>query len=87
MKNDHKDKLHDAGTQGRDGTPLPPPTFLQLLQSVLAALIGVQSEAARHRDFSRGRPLHFIVIGVVATVLLVLGFVGIVRLVLATTGA
>lgn len=61
-------------------------TFLQLLQSVLAALLGVQSESARHRDFSKGRPLHFIIIGVVATVLLVLIFAGIVRLILSVSG-
>jgi hypothetical protein len=61
--------------------------FMELLQSVLAALLGVQSEAARHRDFSKGRPLHFIIIGVVATVLLVLVFAGIVRLILMISGA
>lgn len=62
-------------------------SFMQLLQSVLAALLGVQSESARHRDFSKGRPMHFIVIGVVATVLLVLTFAGIVRLILSVSGA
>lgn len=62
-------------------------SFMQLLQSVLAALLGVQSESARHRDFSKGRPMHFIVIGVVATVLLVLIFAGIVRLILSAAGA
>jgi hypothetical protein len=62
-------------------------SFMQLLQSVLAALLGVQSESARTRDFSKGRPLHFIIIGVAATVLLVLIFAGIVRLVLSVSGA
>lgn len=62
-------------------------SFMQLLQSVLAALLGVQSESARTRDFSKGRPLHFIIIGVVTTVLLVLIFAGIVRLVLSFSGA
>lgn len=61
-------------------------SFWELLQSVLAALLGVQSESARHRDFSKGKPLHFIIIGVVATVLLVLIFAGIVRLVLTLAG-
>ena len=61
-------------------------SFWELLQSVLAALLGVQSESARRRDFSKGKPLHFIIIGVVATVLLVLIFAGIVRLVLTLAG-
>lgn len=57
--------------------------FGELLQTVLGALIGVQSEAARQRDFSKGRPLHFVIIGIVATVVCVLVLVSIVRLALA----
>lgn len=87
MRKDYTDSPEGKEKTEGDSSLQSPPTFFQLLQSVLGALIGVQSEAARHRDFSRGRPLHFIVIGVVATVLLVLGFVGIVRLVLAIAGA
>ena len=33
-----------------------PPTFLQMLQSVLAAAFGVQSGKNRARDFSHGKP-------------------------------
>ncbi|MCR9089729.1 DUF2970 domain-containing protein [Algiphilus sp.] len=64
-----------------------PLRFLELLQSVAAALLGVQSNAARTRDFSRGKPLHFVIIGAVATVLFVLAVAGIVRLVLHLAGA
>ena len=57
-------------------------TFLQLLGSALAAGFGVQSSRNRERDFSRGKPLHFIIIGIVLTALFVLAVIGVVNLVL-----
>jgi hypothetical protein len=48
------------------------PTFRQILASTLAALLGVQSERNRHRDFSSGRLLPYVIVGGV----LVLVFVG-----------
>ncbi|WP_420426464.1 DUF2970 domain-containing protein [Algiphilus sp.] len=67
--------------------PQRPLRFLELLQSVAAAMLGVQSDAARKRDFSRGKPLHFVIIGVAATLLFVLAVAGIVQLVLHLAGA
>ncbi|MEJ2089466.1 MAG: DUF2970 domain-containing protein [Gammaproteobacteria bacterium] len=61
-------------------------TLFQLLGSALAAAFGVQSSRNRARDFSRGRPLHFIIIGVVLTALFVLAVVGVVNLVLSSAG-
>lgn len=48
-----------------------PPTFLQTTFSVLAAFFGVQSRRNRERDFSRGKASHFIIIGLVMTVVFV----------------
>ncbi|MES1943365.1 hypothetical protein PC39_04577 [Salinisphaera sp. PC39] len=67
--------------------PDEPLTLWQTIMSVLAAFFGVQSSTNRQRDFSRGRPLHFILIGLVATVIFVLVLVLVVRLVLAQAGA
>ncbi len=39
--------------------------FWSVVQSVLAAGIGVQSKANKERDFIHGKPLHFIVRGLV----------------------
>lgn len=61
-----------------------PPSLGQTVMSVLAAFFGVQSSANRERDFTRGRPIHFILIGLVATVAFILALVMIVRLILAT---
>lgn len=60
----------------------PPPTLWQTVQSVAAAFFGVQTAENRERDFTRGKPLHFILIGLGMTLALIFGLVLIVRLVL-----
>lgn len=64
-----------------------PPTLWQVTQSVLAAAFGVQSDKNRERDFTRGKAGHFIMIGLVFTVLFVLGVWGLVKLVMKLAGA
>jgi hypothetical protein len=60
------------------------PTFWQVIKSVCAAFFGVQSSKNRERDFTKGNPLHFILIGIVLTTIFVLTVYGVVRLVLAS---
>ena len=67
----------------KDDKPL---TFREMLQSVLAAAFGVQSGKNRARDFSRGKPSHFIILGVLFTGLFVLVLFGLVKLVLSLAG-
>ena len=59
-----------------------PLTFRQMFQSVLAGALGVQSGKNRARDFSQGKPSHFILLGVGFTLLFVLTILGVVKLVL-----
>jgi len=73
--NDQRDPRHDRQ-----------PGFWQVLGSVLAAFFGVQSERNRARDFTHGRPLHYILVGLGMTVVLVLVLWGVVRLVLHAAG-
>ena len=47
------------------------PKILQVVQSTLAAAIGVQSKENRERDFEEGNAGTFIVAGVLFTVLFV----------------
>jgi len=63
-----------------------PLTFWEMLQSVLSAALGVQSGKNRARDFSRGKPSHFIMLGVLFTVFFVLTIFGVVKLVLHLAG-
>ena len=60
----------------------PPLTTLQVIGSVFAAALGVQSSENRERDFTRGSPVAFILAGLIFTVLFVLTLVGVVYLVL-----
>ena len=64
----------------------PPPTFLQMLQSVLAAAFGVQSGKNRARDFGHGKPSQFIALGLLFTLCFVLTVFGVVQLVLYFAG-
>ncbi len=58
------------------------PSLLQVIASVLAAAIGVQSSKNRERDFEHGNMATFIAVGVVATILFILLIYGVVRLVI-----
>ncbi|WP_397453497.1 DUF2970 domain-containing protein [Pseudomonas sp. NA-150] len=59
-----------------------PPTFWQMMQSVMAAAFGVQSGKNRERDFTHGKPSHFIFLGLLFTIIFGLTLFGIVQLVL-----
>ena len=61
-----------------------PLTFLEVLQSTLWAAIGVQKYENRVRDFSRGNPLHFILMGIAFTACFVLVMAGLVSWILAS---
>ncbi|MCC5857014.1 MAG: DUF2970 domain-containing protein [Ectothiorhodospiraceae bacterium] len=65
---------------------LPRPTLFQVIQSILAAAFGVQSQRARERDFTRGSPLPYIIGGVVFTVLLIVLLIVVVNIVLSGVG-
>ena len=61
-------------------------TLREMLGSVLAAALGVQSGKNRARDFSHGKPSHFIILGAGFTALFVLLILGLVKLVLYLVG-
>lgn len=63
-----------------------PLTFREMLHSVAAAAFGVQSGKNRARDFSRGKPSHFILLGVLFTLVFALMPFGVVKLVLHLAG-
>lgn len=48
------------------------PSFWQTVGSVLAAFFGVQSSKNRQRDFTRGNPKVFIVVGLLVTAAFIL---------------
>ncbi|WP_158155660.1 DUF2970 domain-containing protein [Pseudomonas sp.] len=63
-----------------------PPTLWQMLHSIIAAAFGVQSQKNRERDFTHGKPAHFIALGIVCTVVFALGLFALVKLVVHLAG-
>ncbi|KJZ40127.1 DUF2970 domain-containing protein [Pseudomonas sp. B21-040] len=63
-----------------------PPTFWQMLHSVMAAAFGVQSGKNRARDFTHGKPSHFVILGILFTTVFALILYGIVQLVVHLAG-
>lgn len=57
-------------------------SLLQVMQSVLAALFGVQSQRNRERDFAHGSGRVFVAAGLIGTIVFVLLVVLVVKLVL-----
>lgn len=58
--------------------------FFNIVKSSLAAAFGIQSQANRERDFKHGKPVHFIIAGIVTTVVF-LALVGLfVKVMIAT---
>lgn len=57
-------------------------SLLQTIGSVLMAFLGVQSNANRQRDFTKGRAAVFIATGLVMTLVLLLTLYGVVQMVL-----
>ncbi len=53
----------------------------QVMGSVFAAGFGVQSKDRKVRDFTRGKPLQFIIAGLVFTLAFLFGLIAIVNLI------
>lgn len=70
----------NAESQKKRGTG-----FWAIVQSVLAAGIGVQSKANKERDFNNGKAIHFIIGGIIGTVCFILAVVLLVKTLINTT--
>jgi hypothetical protein len=58
----------------------------KVVVSVTAAMFGVRGSKARERDFTKGRPAAYIIVGLIFTVLFILTLVGVVTLVMKLAG-
>ena len=82
-------QTQDRNDPGHDDAPeaqRQQPTLGELLQSILAAAFGVQTNAARKRDFSMGSPLPCIIGGIVFTVVLIVVLVVVVQAIVRSAG-
>jgi len=78
---------NDSPSDSAEQTPDTEPertgvSGLQVVQSTMAAALGVQTSKNRERDFQQGKPAQFIIAGIVFTVVFVAVMVLIVRTVL-----
>lgn len=62
------------------------PTLWQEIASILASFFGVQSSRNRQRDFTRGSPVRFVLLGLLMTLGFVLAVYTLVRLVIRGAG-
>lgn len=70
----------ETGSNTKDTDKQPEkPGLSRLMVSLLAGLVGVQSDKNRVSDFSSGRIWPFIIGGVVFTVLFVFSLIGLVK--------
>jgi hypothetical protein len=80
--------MTEKNNQGPDETSakqrLP---ALSLIGSLFAGAFGVQTQKNRDRDFKQGKFHHFIIGGILFSILFILAIIGIVKLVMSTAGA
>jgi hypothetical protein len=72
-----------ASQDGKEGRSQ---TFAGVLWSVLASMFGVQSNRRREQDFTHGKPSHYIIVGLLVTVMFVLAVWAVVQLVMKLAG-
>ncbi len=74
--------MNDEQTPIKDQAP----TLWQMIKSVNASFFGVQSKANRERDFKHGKASHFIIIGILMTLVFIGGVVLAVKFALHQAG-
>lgn len=62
------------------------PTVIQVIKSVLSAVIGVRSEEDRQKDFEQGSLSTYVVVGLIFIVLFVSGLIFLVSLITGNYG-
>lgn len=62
-------------------------SFFSVVQSTVAAAFGVQSKKNRERDFTHGKPIVFIISGLVFALVFILSVYGVVQIVMSSSGA
>ena len=59
------------------------PTFIQIVKSVLAAFVGVQSDNNRQQDFAQGKLSTYVIAGIIFTLVFVGGLILLVSAILS----
>lgn len=78
--------MNDERKHSPDDDHQEKPGFLQVLQSVLAAIFGVQSSKNRERDFKKGDASQYMAVFAVLVIGLVITMIVVVNIVLSSAG-
>ena len=62
-------------------------SIFKVVLSVISAMFGVQSSKNHERDFAKGRPAAYIIVGIVMTILFILTIWTVVSIVMKSAGA
>ena len=79
-------KMTDENNQEPTEKPSKNLGPLDIMKSVGAAMIGVQSDSNRERDFEQGKASHFIIAGVIFVIIFLVTLGAIVSSVLESSG-
>ena len=60
------------------------PSLFKVVKSVLASFFGVQSSRQHEDDFTKGKPIAYILVALVATLVFILSIWGVVKLVVSS---
>ncbi len=63
---------NNGSSNNSNQTPERKPNLLDVMKSVLAAMIGVQSDENRERDFKQGNASDYIIVGIVFVIIFVI---------------
>lgn len=58
------------------------PTIFQVIKSVLAAFVGIQSKENRETDFTEGKISHYLVVGLTVTILFIASIIFVVSMII-----
>lgn len=61
-------------------------SLFKVVLSVMAAMFGVQSSKNRERDFAKGRPAAYVIVGIIMTLLFILTIWTVVSIVMTVSG-
>lgn len=61
-------------------------SFWQVFKSTFMSFIGVQKSEIRKRDFENGNPVHFVLMGLLLTVIFIVVVIVVVNIILSQAG-
>jgi hypothetical membrane protein len=83
-ENTEKHNTDDKSANKKEEIKKPGP--LQIIGSVLAAMVGIQSEDNRERDFTSGQIGHYIFVAIIVVIIFIFTLISVVNNILEEAG-